>query len=277
MEHEQVARAHAFLAASGRAIDRARYAAHFEGGSQTDMLDALAQYQNADGGFGQGLEVDISAPESNPFATELALTACLWADVPSDAPLLQRAAGYLERTQTPDGDWRFSDAVLAHDIAPWFAHWEWPNLNPACTTAGLARQLGIGSDLLQERAAALFERLANIDAIADADFYGVRPYAYYFLADTPHPQREQYLDAVAAWLLQQHHDNTQDGNHFFEYIRTPSSPVAQRLPEAVLDERLDRMAAEQADDGGWPSPYNAAWRPWVTTQNLLVLQAFGRI
>jgi hypothetical protein len=272
-----VARAGAFLEALGRDVDRARFAFHFAGGSRAALLDALGHHQNEDGGFGHALEVDISAPDSNPFATELALTVCLWAGVQADVPLLRRAEAYLERTQTADGDWRFSDGVLAHDIAPWFAHWEWPNLNPACTTSGLARQLGLGSPRLHERAAHLFERLARPDAIPDGDFYAVRPYAYYFLSDTPHPQREAYRDAVADWLLLQHREDAQDGNHFFEYIRTPDSPIAQRLPSDMLNERLNRLLAEQSEDGGWPSPYNAAWRPWVTTQNLLVLQAFGRV
>lgn len=274
---EQIAKAREFLDAHGREVDRARFDYHFEGGERAGLLAALGRYQNADGGFGHALEVDIAAPDSNPFATELALLACLWAGTPADEPLLARAAAYLERARTPDGDWRFSDAVLAHDIAPWFAHWEWPNLNPACTLAALLRQLGLGSPQLHGRVAALFERLAKPDAIPDGDFYAVRPYAYYFLADTPHPERERYLDAIAGWLLRQLRDDALDGAHFFEYVRAPDSPIARRLPPEALAERLDRLAAEQAVDGGWPSPYNAAWRPWVTTQNLLALHAFGRV
>jgi hypothetical protein len=37
------------------------------------------------------------------------------------------------------------------------------------------------------------------------------------------------------------------------------------------------LAAEQQEDGGWPTPYNPNWRGWVTVQNLLVLRAFGKI
>jgi hypothetical protein len=273
---EHVARAGEFLAVHGRDLDRARYAYHFQDGALADVLAALGAYQNADGGFGHQLEVDIAAPDSNPFATELALLACLWARVPAETPLLQRAAAYLERAQTPDGDWRFSDAVLAHDIAPWFAHWAWPNLNPGSTLAALLRQHGVGSQAVQRRADALFERLARLDDIPTGEFYTVRPYAYDALANGAHPEREPYLAAVAQWLLARRDDAELDGAHFFEYVRTPDSPVAQRLPADVLEARLDRLMAEQSADGGWPSPYNTAWRPWVTTQNLLVLQAFGR-
>jgi hypothetical protein len=37
------------------------------------------------------------------------------------------------------------------------------------------------------------------------------------------------------------------------------------------------LEAEQSDDGGWPSPYNAGWRGWVTVQSLLTLKAFDRL
>jgi hypothetical protein len=35
------------------------------------------------------------------------------------------------------------------------------------------------------------------------------------------------------------------------------------------------MPAEQGEDGGWPTPYDANWRGRATIQNLLMLRAFG--
>jgi hypothetical protein len=68
-----VARAQQFFEHAGRDIDRACFACHFGQGTQEELLGILARYQNSDGGFGHGLEPDIGAPDSNPFATELAL------------------------------------------------------------------------------------------------------------------------------------------------------------------------------------------------------------
>jgi hypothetical protein len=263
-----------FLHEHGRPLDRARFRHHFEGPAPAELLAALAAYQNPDGGFGHALEVDITAPDSNPFATELALLLCLQAQIPASSPLLQRAAAFLEATQDADGGWRFSPAVYEHELAPWFQGWEWPNLNPSCTLAGLLRELGLGSAALHERVAGLFARLARPADLASPEFYAVRPYAYYFLAGSDHPERTQYLDGLAAWLVQQ--AANLDGVHFFEYVRHPASATARRLPVSLINDRLDALIAEQQPDGGWPTPYNPAWRPWVTMQNLLVLQAFGR-
>ena len=270
--------ARTFFTGWTRDLDRALFAYHFDHGSLEDLLTALGRYQNDDGGFGHGLEPDIAAPDSNPFATELALTICLHADVPRDHPLLTRAVAYLEAAQTDDGDWRFTPAVLAHDIAPWFANWTWPNLNPGCTIAAILGELGLGAPQLHARTAVLFARLANPTDLLSDEYYTARPYAYYFLPETDHPQAELYRAGLLWWLIRQHHNNSlADAGHFLDYVRTPQTYTGRHLPPAILASQLDRLAHEQTADGGWPSPYAEHWRGWITVQNLLTLRTFGRI
>jgi len=270
-------RAQQFFEHNGRDIDRARFAYHFGNLSLDELLATLQRYQNRDGGF-FGLEVDIKAPQSNPFATELALSICLQADVPRDHSLLRATVTYLEETQEENGNWRFAPEIYQHQLAPWFQGWQWPNLNPACTLAGLLKELGLGSERLHTRVEQLFMQLARIEDVAGNEFYSVRPYACYFLPEWNHPQRELYISGVLWWLIRQHLANAlEDSEHFFAYVRHPQTYTAQYLPAALLQERLNRLETEQAEDGGWPSPYDADWRGWSTMQNLLVLRAFGRI
>ena len=142
---DMLAKAQQFFQQHGRDIDQALWAYHFGTQPLEHLLAILARYQNPDGGF-HGLEVDIKAPDSNPFATELALLICLQANAPREHPLLQKAVAYLEQTQEENGNWRFAPGVYEHELAPWFQGWEWPNLNPTCTIAGLLKELGLGSD-----------------------------------------------------------------------------------------------------------------------------------
>ena len=274
---ETLAQAAAFFQTDGRDIDQARFAYHFNGGSQDALLSALARYQNPDGGF-FGLEVDIKAPVSNPFATELALTICQQAEVPRDHPLLHATVGYLERTQASDGTWRFAPEVYEHPLAPWFQGWEWPNLNPACALAGLLKGLGLGSEALHAGVEQAFVQMSRPQDVTEGEFYAVRPYATYFLPEWQHPQREFYLAGVLWWIVRQELNHTfDDSDHFFAYARDPLTYTARLLPPAMLSTRLDQLAADQAEDGGWPSPYDAGWRGWTTMQALLVLRAFGRV
>src|SRR5256885_13134276 len=137
---DAIARAQQYFRRNGRDVDRALFAYHFEGGAREEMLALLGRYQNADGGFGHGLEPDIAAPDSNPFATELALLVCLQADVPPDHPLLTRAVAYLEQTQDDDGGWRFAAGAYHHPPAPWVARGGWPNTNLPCGPAGVCKR-----------------------------------------------------------------------------------------------------------------------------------------
>lgn len=273
-----LAKAGTFLASQGRDIERARFDYHFGAGSQDAVIAALAHYQNPDGGFGNNLEVDIKAPDSNPFATELALLICIQDDVLRDHELLQRTTAYLEAAQHEDGDWRFAPAIYEHELAPWFAAWEWPSLNPGSTTAGLLHELGLGSVELHARTERLFQRLAKVDECLTGGFYGVRNYAFYFNHEREHPQRELFISGVLWWLIRQHVEGADiDSGHFFEYARTPQTWIGHNLPAHITQHWLDAMLAEQQPDGGWPTPYDPAWRSWTTMQNLLILRAWSRV
>jgi hypothetical protein len=275
---EALIRARDFIEKNGRVVDKARFALHFNGGTAKAFLSALSAYQNEDGGFGHALEVDIEAPASQPFATELALEYCLRAGIPADQPLVQRAVAYLEETQEKDGCWQFTPEIYAHPIAPWFRGWTWPNLNPSGTLAGILREYGLGSDRLHRRVAALFKKWTNLRDIADGEFYSIRAYAVYYLPEGRLPNREFILSGLLWWLIRKHlSEELVDNGHWFEYIRSPQSWVGGRLPVEILNERLDRLVAEQQPDGGWPTPYNPAWRSPVTINNLLILHAFNRL
>src|SRR3989304_3504633 len=110
-------KAQGFIQKNGLDIDNARYEFHFGSLSIDGLLGVLKRYQNSDGGF-FGLERDIAAPQSNPFAVEDALLICLWANVSVDAPLLQKTAAYLAQTQDEDGGWPFTPEIYEYKLAP---------------------------------------------------------------------------------------------------------------------------------------------------------------
>lgn len=265
-----------FLAQAGRDIDRAMADYAFHGISAVDVLQVLARYQNPDGGF-TGLEFDIASPVSNPFAAELALRVMGWIDPPRDHPVVRRLVAHLEETQDEDGCWRFTHPVYEDALAPWFAGWQWPNLNPSGQIAGSLKLLGLGSERLHARVAGLFERLAKPADLAAGEYYQVLPYGLYFQTEWDFPQAELLRYGVIWWLLGRRLAGELDATHFFELASRPTNPIAARLPESVLAARLDQLAGEQAEDGGWPTPYDPHWRPWITACNLLILKAYGRL
>lgn len=272
-----VRRGRDFLEREGRDIERAVFDCVFGAQPVDRALEVLAGYQNPDGGFTR-LEVDIQSPVSNPFATELALNLLVALDPPRDHPLVRAVVAYLEDTQDEEGSWRFTPEVYQQSLAPWFQGWQWPNLNPSATTAGFLKQLGLGSDRLHARVQALFKRLATPADLLVNDFYAARPYALYLQTEWDFPQADFYRWGIVWWLVRQALTNAEiDAMHWMEYASRPESAVARRLPPQMLQGQLDRLKKSVSDDGGWPTPYNAAWRPWVTLQALLTLRAYGAV
>ncbi|MGC4108794.1 MAG: hypothetical protein QM753_20950 [Thermomicrobiales bacterium] len=258
--------------AQGFPLGAALIAHRWRGGPADDAVLALARYQNADGGFGNGLEVDIAAPESNPFATRLAMQALLALDSPparADA-MLAGIDRYLSTAQDANGDFRFTPDVLAGEIAPWFAGWTYPNLSPSACLAGLASRLGIGTPDLFARVETMIANLGDPEVARNGEFYDVLPYAEYapLLAANGHDALlAATADGIAARMRRP--DGYDDAGHALDHALGGGDVLAARIPADLLAEQAQRLLSEQQDDGGWPSLYGPAWRPWITASALL--------
>lgn len=275
--HPAVRRAREFLMRHGRAIDQALFNTRFGASGADAVLEVLARDQNPDGGFTR-LELDIAAPQSNPYAVEGALIALNWIDAPRDHPLVQRAVAYLEHTQDESGGWRLAPEIFEHQLAEWFINWPWPSLTPAAAIAGLLKRLGLGSDRLHAGVQGLFERLANPADLVGTEFFSARPYAYYLATDWKLPQANLYRSGLVWWMMREAMAEPRlDPTLFMELAGGPDSAISRMLPPEVLSEQLDRLLVVQSEDGGWPTSYPAHWRPWITVTNLLTLSAYGRV
>jgi hypothetical protein len=138
-------------------------------------------------------------------------------------------------------------------------------------------ELKLSASSVLKRVQQLFERLQKPEEVTQGEFYTVRPYAMYFIPETGSPHQAFYRSELVNWFIRQHQLSKMDNTHFFEYIRSPRTYAGENIPLEILNTRLEQLSAEQAEDGGWPSPYDAHWRPWITVNNLLVLREFGRI
>ena len=271
-----ISRALAFLDEQGRPVEAA-WARYLVGeGPRDAVLDALAPYQNDDGGFGQGLEPDIKAPDSQPFAARLAMQILHAIAAAPDEPVVTRLAGWLTREQDDDGCWRFPPGVYEHEIAPWFAGWTFPSLNPALCLAGWTHRLGIGDERMQQRVRVLADQLSSVEQIERGEFYDLLPYAEYY-PWVDHPRRDELLPALVRRInTVANGGGYDDAGHFFEHVGPPSGAIACGLPPPLIVAQLDRLAAEQEADDGWPTPYDPSWRPWGTASAVATLRAFGR-
>lgn len=236
-------------------------------GNPADVVSALAYYQNPDGGFGNRLEPDIHAQESNPFAARLAMQVMLLIPAEASVGLRAQLGNWLGASQHDDGDWHFSEATKSGFMQPWFAAWQHPSLNPACCVIGLAAANGIASSRMKSKVSTLWNEKASLDQARTGSFYELLPYVEYTLGVQV---SDEYLDAIANNITAVG-DDFEDAGHFFDLAMGGSQQITSRIPEHLIARWIDRLLQEPSDDGGWPSPYNDDWRGWSTATNLVTL------
>lgn len=108
---------------NARPIDLARYQFHFENGSQQAVIDALAMYQNEDGGFGHGLEADSWNPNSAPIQTWVAMELLKEIGLTTSShPIIQGVLNYLASGKDFNGHCWANAIPTNNDYprAPWW-------------------------------------------------------------------------------------------------------------------------------------------------------------
>ena len=123
-----IKKAQKFIYQNARPLDLARWQYLFENGGRENVLEALAMYQNEDGGFGHGLEADCWNPESSPLQTWAATEIIREIDLKEkEHPIIQGILRYLESGKDFDGH-RWINTIPSNDRYP---HAPWWNYVPA--------------------------------------------------------------------------------------------------------------------------------------------------
>ena len=114
-----------YLQKYARKLDLYLYEYLFEGASAQPVLDQLATYQNADGGFGKALEPDLRLPDSSALATTIAFQYLAQIDAPAD-DMVRRALDYLLQSydKSVDGWVNIPPKAAEYPRAPWWESYE---------------------------------------------------------------------------------------------------------------------------------------------------------
>jgi hypothetical protein len=280
-----------FIQAQARLLERRLFATCFRGAPAAGVAEALRGYQNADGGFGHGLEPDKRCPASLPIDVEIAFQALVAAGT-ADREMVVRACDFLAATAAAAGA---GGAVpLAFDVIesyPRAAHWtDWtyaPGLNPTAGLTGLLYQLGVDHPWRAQGTRYCWEQLESGGMPGDAHALSE---ALVFLEHVPERDRADELaaaltrdlDSVPMFSL----DPDAEGYGLSPLHLAPlaSSRWRSLFTDAQSTAFLDRMERQQEPDGGWPvswePPSQAStldWRGIITLSALRTLTSYGRL
>lgn len=297
-------RARAFLLDRARPLERAAFEHEFEGGPAWPVVDALAAFQNPDGGFGHGLEPDARTGASGALATCVALHRLAEIRAPADHPMVRTAVGYLKDTLDPvERTWRIvPEATAEAPHAPWWAQdgleerFERFVLNPKadlvaqlyalCPSADEPWLDGLAVDVVREVEARAAAGLEMHDLIGVAH-----------LLDAPHvaPAVRGRLLTLVAPMAEAAVGRTPEAWAGYGLKPLALAPHPEAALAGVLHEplmaQLDHTIATQAGDGAWWPVWSwgegadadawassrTAWAGMLTLDALRQLRAFGRL
>jgi hypothetical protein len=297
LSREAFGKARTFIQATARPLDQAMLAYGLGEGSASDAIAALGAYQNADGGFGHGLEPDLATPASNAIATSVGLRTLSGIGADARHPMVVAAMRWLESAFDWDaGVWPIIDEQV--DLAPHAPWWSWSKdlsenwngfaFNHSAELLGYLFQWrdAVTPKLVAAAETSLRRALDEVRLIEGA--YDLKCAARLCAAPgIPADLKRLLLERVVRSELA--HDPGDEHGSALDLAPTPSSPLAEALAPRI-DAAIDVLITAQDEDGGWPLFWDwsfvdeAAWakakRDWrgaLTREALQMLTAWRRI
>jgi hypothetical protein len=295
-------RARELVLTQARPLERTLFLHLFEGGEPEPVLDALAAFQNPDGGFGRALEPDLRLPASSALATITGLDVLRELDAPVTAPMVRSAIGYLVASFDPAlPGWR--SVPPAVEGFPHANHWSFELHAPGGPWDHFlipgARILSHLHHWREQAPAKLLDGftsalVAHVEAL-EGDVGGDSLYYCASLVETPRfpaPEKERIRKQVLELGPRM---VSRDPAAWSTYVSKPlklapfpSSPLAAVL-EREIAQNLDWEIEQQSPDGSWqpnwswrgeyPETWEIARREWnghLTLRMLQILRAWGR-
>ena len=271
------ARARELVYRSGRVLERRMFARLFDGAPADGVVGAVLAYHNEDGGFGNGLEPDKLAPESQPLDVQFALQTL--SDAGAREPEIgRRACDFLDTVANERG---FVPIVLP-SVATYqrAAHWGDgrfpPAISPAVAIAGYLHELGFDHPWLARVTEACNEVIES-EPLSDA--HQIHD-AVVFARNTPGGERLLARLADALPNADYFRSNPRDES----YGLPPTKFPREWFDDDAYDAHLEWLESDQLEDGGWPIAWEppgpasvAAWSAIVTIDALRTLAANGRL
>lgn len=285
-----------YILENARPLELAIYKYFFENKSNQAVIDELAKFQNADGGFGHALEPDFFNSNSSPIATNDAIiTLCRVNALDRDSDIVKGIVRYLASHDSFDEDkkrWLF--AIDSNKDYPHAIWWEKKGdgiskFNPSISLASFMICYGTRTPLYEEIIKEGLDFLKNGEEISGDD---VNCYLLAYELLTSNNINDIVDLNVFKDLLSKAIENCickDISKYGVEYVPMPSVIFTGRYMGFITSEIKSLIAVEkdilgklQMEDGGfditwkWYTPYpdeyeqaRAWWRPRITIEKLL--------
>lgn len=285
-----------YLHKHARKLDLRLYEYLFEGADAQPVLDELAAYQNADGGFGNALEPDLRLPHSSALATTVAFQYLAQVEVIPGHELITKAVRYLAGSydEAKNGWVNIPPSADQYPRAPWWDYEsaktsvEWGN--PSAEILGyLLRYTDLvgDDDLLERLSQQTLKRLGEIDT---PEPHEIKCYIRLY-ENADKGLQKQLHDLLAKNIKLAAKINPKDWQGYvatpLTFITAPDSPFADLFDESLLLQNAQHLRSQIIGNDHWEPTWawgqfeedwakaKVDWSGKLTVEDIRTLKAFG--
>ncbi|WP_214820753.1 MULTISPECIES: hypothetical protein [unclassified Exiguobacterium] len=269
LQQTQFEQIEAYVGNHGRALERAKWNVDFRGGTTDEIVAALLAYQNADGGFGNGLEADIQMPDSSSIASAEAILIAYEYDLDCSQPWFVDLLDYFEQTLHTDVElasfWeKVPKQVDDHPHAPWWNYAKEERFSPNPSAIVASAFLTYGDEGQRTIGLQIAKRCLEF-LTSDAPCYMHDCFCLQVLAETLQEIQPELWDETAERHLERrireclHTDPSQWMDYVaqpLDFVNSPSSPWYP-LVEPYVEQNIDYWIDSLNEDGYWQP--NFSW------------------
>jgi len=262
---EQLEKAQGFIYKNGRLLERKLFEYFFENGSKQACLKALSAYQNEDGGFGNGIEPDLSCPDSTAIGAETAMYVLDLLECYNTEPA-NRLVDWIITHQNAEGFIPHPPENFFH--YPYQSWWKNPDKERILSLAGMMRKWGLDQPDFFEKARNCY---LNLPFPADLEFYSYPFFIYLKYCSSNDLERAQFsgiVEKIPAFL-------SKYSNHYPLFSRGWFL-AREYVAKNILDREVAIFINALRDDGGIVTPYPDFpwWDPIFLLDGLIQLQSW---
>lgn len=221
-------------------------------GDKRKIENELFAYQNSDGGWANGLEIEYPGAASSPFTTAAALGYISRFDL-IESDLFHDTLKYLKNTQHETGKWDDSKEILKYPHPPYMGPGIYLEFKTGMILKWLLR-LNVSDKEMIDRAQAFLIDIFNEVSVKN-DFWSAVAYSGAFSL-LPNLQESKKIIEWSMKILMPHKEQF-GWQQVIGMIEDDMS-----IPEPAHDISINLIKQNQEEDGGWPHQFGTYNRVW---------------
>lgn len=298
-------KARKFIYRNARPIELARWQYHFESATKETVLNILETYQNADGGFGHGLEPDYFNPNSSPIQTWAATEILKEINITDkNTPIIKGILRYLSSgLDFNPNQKQWKNRIASNNDYPHAVWWTYEDnnedlrYNPTASLAGFILKYGEKECEIYKKAVNIvheaYEYFMKSDNYLEHHITACYIQLYEYCVDANY--QEINMEAFRLKLIEQVNKELLGKSVKWgkEYVCKPSNLLSRKQSflyeglEEIISEECNFIIDIQEDDGSyaitwqWWTDYKEFelaknwWKSDICIKNMLFLKEFS--